>query len=106
MTVPGKHLDQLWRAYEDFEKSSSINPQLARKELEEQRPRYDAAKKATPEKSRLTRDLDAYAWAVPPGLLPYMLVRSTDPEMEFHHGLYHAPGGGGGVGAPSFVLRT
>lgn len=66
LTVPGKHLDQLWRAYEDFERSSS-NAQLARREVDEQRPRYQAAKAAAAERARLQQNLMIYNLAVPPG---------------------------------------
>jgi len=66
LTVPGKHLDQLWRAYEDFERSSS-NAQLARREVDEQRPRYQAAKGAAAERARLQQNLMIYNLAVPPG---------------------------------------
>jgi hypothetical protein len=69
LTVPGKHLDQLWRAYEEFERSSS-NAQLARREVDEQRPRYQAAKAAAAERSRLQQHLMIYNLAVPPGQPP------------------------------------
>ena len=82
LSVPGKHLDQLWRAYEDFEKSSSINPQLARKELDEQRPRYQSAKSATSARNAMLRNLDVYALALPPGRDSHYLP-SIIPQPSF-----------------------
>ena len=69
LTVPGRHLDQLWRAYEDFERSSS-NAQLASREIDEQRPRYQAAKAASGQRAMLQQNLMIYAPAVPPGRPP------------------------------------
>ena len=66
LTVPGRHLDQLWRAYEEFERKSS-NAQLAKREIDEQRPRYHAAKKAAGERARLQQSLLIYNLALPPG---------------------------------------
>lgn len=74
LTVPGKHLDQVWRMYEEFERRSS-NAQLARREVDEQRPRYQAAKAAATERARHLDRLQLQALALPPG--------ETHPTLTF-----------------------
>ena len=67
LQVPCTGLDQLWRAYEVFEQQGSSRA-LARRVLEQQRPRYQAARTALGPRSRLQEALNPAALAFPPGV--------------------------------------
>lgn len=70
MQVPCTGLDQLWRAYEVFEQQGSSRA-LARRVLEQQRPRYQAARTALGPRSRLQAALNPTALPFPPGAAGY-----------------------------------
>ncbi|CAL8466443.1 g5979 [Coccomyxa elongata] len=90
LVVPCGSLDMLWRSYEQFEQSSS-NKTLARRILDEQRPRYQAARDAYAERARLLQPIASNALAVPPGVW-----------LEFSR--WHAAEGGSGPAAAASVL--
>lgn len=64
--VPCTGLDQLWRAYEVFEQQGSSRA-LARRVLEQQRPRYQAARTALGPRTRHQEALNLTALPFPPG---------------------------------------
>lgn len=64
--VPCTGLDQLWRAYEVFEQQGSSRA-LARRVLEQQRPRYQAARTALGPRTRHQEALNHTALPFPPG---------------------------------------
>ena len=76
MQVPCTGLDQLWRAYEVFEQQGSSRA-LARRVLEQQRPRYQAARTALGPRSRLQAALNPTALPFPPGDLQFHLLPTT-----------------------------
>jgi hypothetical protein len=67
LAVPGPGLERLWRRYEQFEQGASKSGPLGRRILDEQRPRYQAAREAARERSVLLGRVDARALALPPG---------------------------------------
>lgn len=69
MQVPCTGLDQLWRAYEVFEQQGSSRA-LSRRVLEQQRPRYQAARTALGPRTRLVEALNPAALALTPGTIP------------------------------------
>ncbi|KAK9861162.1 hypothetical protein WJX84_008660 [Apatococcus fuscideae] len=66
LAVPMERLELLWRAYEQFELAGS-NKLLARRSIEEQRSRFNAAKAAFPERKRRLSPLLDGGLALPPG---------------------------------------
>ncbi|KAL3133211.1 hypothetical protein ABBQ38_007099 [Trebouxia sp. C0009 RCD-2024] len=68
--VPCTGLDQLWRAYEVFEQQGSSRA-LARRVLEQQRPRYQAARTALGPRTRHQEALNHTALPFPPGAAGY-----------------------------------
>lgn len=68
IVVPTAHVDALWKAYENFEKSGA-NRMLSRKLLEDFRPRYLAAKRVFQERSRKFEDIKLTTLSLPPGKL-------------------------------------
>ncbi|GMH44710.1 hypothetical protein BSKO_12662 [Bryopsis sp. KO-2023] len=66
VSVPTHHLDALWKAYENFEKSGT-NKVLGRKLLEDMRSRYMSARRVYQERKRRLDDIRITALAVPPG---------------------------------------
>ena len=64
--VPCTGLDQLWRAYEVFEQNGSSRA-LARRVLEQQRPRYQAARTALGPRTRHHNALNLTALPFSPG---------------------------------------
>jgi hypothetical protein len=66
LAVPTKQLDALWQRYEAFE-SAGGNPQLAKRLLEQERPKYAAAKAALPQRLAHISPLLTTALALPPG---------------------------------------
>lgn len=65
--VPTQQLEQIWRSYESFEMSNTTNKTLARKILDEQKPKYQAARAVTVPRRTLLDDIDRRALAVPIG---------------------------------------
>ncbi|DBA97394.1 hypothetical protein WJX77_004704 [Trebouxia sp. C0004] len=64
--IPCTALDQVWRAYEVFEQQGSSRA-LSRRVLEQQRPRYQAARTALGPRTRLQEALNPVALAFTPG---------------------------------------
>ena len=64
--MPGPGLERLWRRYEQFEQGASKGP-LGRRILDEQRPKYQAAREAARERAALLSRVDMRALALPPG---------------------------------------
>ena len=64
----------MWRAYEVFEQQGSSRA-LSRRVLEQQRPRYQAARTALGARTRLQEALNPAALPLPPGRpLPHLLT--------------------------------
>ncbi|PSC73688.1 Suf-domain-containing [Micractinium conductrix] len=66
LVVPTPQLEGLWRGYEGFEMGGS-NKQLARRLLDEWRPRYQAARTLLREREGRLAALNLKAMALPPG---------------------------------------
>ena len=66
ITVPTPVVDLLWRSYEAFEQGGS-NRQLARRVLEEQRPRWQAARAALRTRQAMLAALRNPCLPLPPG---------------------------------------
>lgn len=64
--VPCQTLDQLWRSYEQFESSSTANKTLARRLIDEARPRYQAARAVVHMRRTKWEAIDHQALPVPP----------------------------------------
>lgn len=65
--VPTQQIEQIWRSYESFEMANTANKTLARKILDEQKPKYQAARAVTAPRRKLLDDIDRRALAVPIG---------------------------------------
>lgn len=61
--------------YSEFERRSS-NAQLARREIDEQRPRHQAAKQAAETRAKMQQALLIYNLALPPGPTRVVLDRN------------------------------
>ncbi|GAB4817721.1 hypothetical protein N2152v2_004767 [Parachlorella kessleri] len=66
VVVPTSHVDQLWREYEQLENSGS-NKTLARRVLDEWRPKYQAARLLYRERSKRAEGINFKALPLPPG---------------------------------------
>ena len=66
LIVPSAALENLWIGYERFE-SSTGNKTLAKRSLDEWRPKYQAAHAQVSERTRLVERLDMRALPIPPG---------------------------------------
>ena len=75
-----ERIELLWRAYEMFELAGA-NKQLARRAIDEQRPRCNAAKAALPERRARLAGLLESSLALPPGDCPFLQLASVP---EYH----------------------
>jgi cleavage stimulation factor subunit 3 len=71
--VPTHALEAIWKGYETFEATGS-NRQLARKMVEDQRPRYQAARSVYRDRRRKLDGINHAALPLPPGVLACCFV--------------------------------
>ncbi len=68
--MPSPALEALWRAYEQFETGTAPGPArvLGRRILDEQRPRYQAARSALRERQACLAQIAPGTLPLPPGM--------------------------------------